>query len=58
MQSVKTWLILHVVGACEKLTGQSFLHGDNHQWKVTSETTTLVWVWPVVPFVQSDSRIL
>ena len=25
-----------------------FLHGDNYQGKVTSETTTLGWVWPGV----------
>ena len=26
-----------------------FLDGDNYQRKVASETTTFVWVWPVVP---------
>ena len=33
------------------------LHGDNHQGKVGAKTTTFIWVWPVVPFVQSDCRI-
>ena len=35
-----------------------FLHGDNYQGKLTSEITTLGWVWPVVCFVQSNCRIL
>ena len=35
-----------------------FLHGVIHQGKVASATTTFVWVWPVVPFIQSDCRIL
>ena len=34
-----------------------FLQGNNHQWKVASETTTFDWVWQIVPFVQSDCRI-
>ena len=25
-----------------------FLHGDNYQGKVTSQTTTLGWIWPGV----------
>ena len=35
-----------------------FLLGDNHQRKKGSETTSFSWVLPVVPLVQSDSRIL
>ena len=35
-----------------------FFHGDNHQGKVWSETTTFGWVQPVVLLVQSDCRIL
>ena len=31
---------------------------DRYQGKMTSETTTFVWVWPVVPLVQSGCRIL
>ena len=34
-----------------------FLHGDNHQRKVTCETTFGCIEW-VVPFMQSDCRIL
>ena len=34
-----------------------FLHEDYHQRKVTSETTTFGWVWPVVLLLQSDCRI-
>ena len=35
-----------------------FLHGDNHQRKVTSETATFDWVGPDVPLIQSVYRIL
>ena len=34
-----------------------FLHGDNHQWKVTCETTSFRWMWPVAHFIQSGKRI-
>ena len=34
------------------------MHGNNYQGKVSSKITTLVWVWPGVPLVQSVSRIL
>ena len=33
-----------------------FLHGNNHQGNLASETTTFGWVWPVVPLIQSDCR--
>ena len=37
-----------------------FVHGDNHQWKVESETTTLIGCgqWSVVPLIQSNCIIL
>lgn len=35
-----------------------FLHGENHEGKVASKTTTFVWLWPGVPLVQLDSMIL
>ena len=35
-----------------------FLLGNNHQCKEGSETITFGWVWPVVPLVQTDRRIL
>ena len=34
-----------------------FSHGDNHQEKVASETSTFGWVLRVVPLVQSDCMI-
>ena len=36
----------------------NFLHGSNHRGKLASETTNFGWVWSVVPYVQSDHRIL
>ena len=35
-----------------------FLHGDIHQGKVASETTTFGWVWLGVPLFQLDCVIL
>ena len=35
-----------------------FLHEDNHQVKVGSATIAFCRVWPVVPLIQSYSRIL
>ena len=35
-----------------------FLHGDNHQRKIASETTTLDVIWAIVLPTQSDCRIL
>ena len=37
---------------------KSCLHGNSHQGKVTSETTSFGWVLPGVSIVQSDCRIL
>ena len=34
-----------------------FWDKDNHQWKVSSETTTFGWIWSGVSLVQSDCRI-
>ena len=34
------------------------LHRDNHKGKVESETTFFGWVWPVVPFIQGNFRII
>ena len=42
----------------ESIFTLDFLHGDNYQGKVGSETTAFVWVWPIVPLIQSDCRIL
>ena len=42
----------------QSINTSDFLHEDNYQRKVGSETTTFVWVWPVVPHVQSDYSIL
>ena len=42
----------------ELVSTVDFLHGDNHQERVGSETATFGWVWPVVSLVQSDCRIL
>ena len=33
-----------------------FLHGENHQRNISSETTTSGWVWPVVSPNESDCR--
>ena len=35
-----------------------FLHGENHQGKVPSETTFFGWVLPVVLLIESDFIIL
>ena len=35
-----------------------FLHGDNHQRKVASETTTLGWMRSVGSLIQLECRIL
>ena len=35
-----------------------FLHEDGYQGKVAFKATTFSWMWPVVPLVQSDCRIL
>ena len=35
-----------------------FLHGDNHKQKEGFEITTFGRMWPVVPLIQSDCRIL
>ena len=37
---------------------KDFLHEDNHQGKVGSETATFDLVWPVVPLMQSYSFIV
>ena len=42
----------------ESINLLDFLHGDNHQRKVTSGTATFDWVGPVVPLIQSVCRIL
>ena len=34
-----------------------FLHEDDHQVKITSETTAFGWMWLGVLHVQSDCRI-
>ena len=35
-----------------------FLHGDNHQRKAASETTTFLWVCPVLQIGQSDYGVI
>ena len=42
----------------ERINHLDFLRGDKHQRKAVFETTTFGWVWPVVPLIQSDYRIL
>ena len=42
----------------ESIDPTDFLHGNNHQRKISSETITFGWVWPFVFLVQSDCRIL
>ena len=43
----------------ESLNLLDFLHGDNDDGdKVASDTITFFCMWPVVPAVQSDYRIL
>ena len=37
---------------------RSFLHGVSHEGKVTSQIINCGWVWPFVPHIQSDCRIL
>ena len=46
------------ISAWNQLILYFFIHGDNHQRKEGSETASFSWVLPVVPLVQSDSRIL
>ena len=40
------------------LEGINHCHGDNHQEKVASETTSFDWLWWVAPLVQSNCKIL
>ena len=42
----------------ESINGLDFLHGDNHQGKLVTETTTYAWVTLSVSLAQSDWRIL
>ena len=35
-----------------------YWHGVSHEGKPASEAITFSWMWPVVPHIQSDSRIL
>ena len=42
----------------ESISRLDFLHGDNHQRKVASESYPFGWVWPVLLLIQSDCIIL
>ena len=42
----------------ESIDTFDLVHEDNHQPKVGSETTSFGRVWPGVPLVQSECRIL
>ena len=35
-----------------------FLQGDSRHGKITSNTNTFGWMWPVVSLVQSDCKVL
>ena len=40
---------------CKKLINIfHFLHEDNHQGRLASETTTFGWIWPGVLLIRSD----
>ena len=47
-----------IAGFFELIVVLDFLHWDNHEWKIVSETATFSWVLPVVPLVQTDCMIL